>query len=165
LREMSARMPADARELLGVSGIGTHKQAQYGTAFLEAIRMFRQENPEAKPLVEETFFIPPPPPALSRGDTVMETAVLLEKGLGIEAIAAQRKLKPGTIVTHIERLLVNGHPVDLAPLIDLAKLEPILAVLRQSETAAIGPVVEQFEGRITYEEARLARAWLATATR
>ena len=165
LREMSARMPADARELLGVSGIGTHKQAQYGTAFLEAIRMFRQENPEAKPLVEETFFIPPPPPALSRGDTVMETAVLLEKGLGIEAIAAQRKLKPGTIVTHIERLLENGHPVDLAPLIDLAKLEPILAVLRQSETAAIGPVVEQFEGRITYEEARLARAWLATATR
>jgi len=47
LREMSARMPGDANELLGVSGVGTHKQAQYGAAFLEAIRAFRQENPEA----------------------------------------------------------------------------------------------------------------------
>jgi ATP-dependent DNA helicase RecQ len=161
LREMSARMPRDAHEMLGVSGVGSNKLSHYGTAFLAAISAFRQEHPDAKPLVEETFFIPPPPPALSRGDTVMETAVLLEKGLGIEAIAAQRGLKPGTIVTHIERLLESGHPVDLAPLIDLARLEPVLEMLRKSESAAIGPVVEQFAGRFTYEEARIARAWLA----
>jgi len=161
LREMSASMPATERELQGVSGVGAHKMAQYGNAFLDAIRGFRQEHPDAQPLIGADTYIPPPPAALASGDTVMETAVLLEKGLGIEAVAAQRGLKPSTIITHIERLLENGHPVDLAPLIDLAKLEPVLAVLRQSETAAIGPVVEQFEGRVTYEEARLARAWLA----
>jgi ATP-dependent DNA helicase RecQ len=165
LREMSARMPSDGRELQGVGGVGTHKLAQYGTAFLEAIRAFRQEHPDAQPLVEETLFIPPPPPTLSRGDTIMETAVLLEKGLGIEEVAAQRGLKPTTIINHIEQLIGNGHPVDLGPLVDLAKLEPVLAVLRQSETAALKPVVEQFEGRITYDDVRLARAWLAANAR
>ncbi len=160
LREMSARMPVAEREMLGVSGVGTHKMTQYGNAFMAAIRKFRQDHPDQQPLVEAETCLPPPEPPPARGDTLMQTAVLLENGMGLEAVAAHRGLKPSTIITHLERLVALGHPVDFAPLIDAAKLEPIAEVLRLQESAAIAPVVEHFQGRITYEEARLARVWL-----
>lgn len=163
LREMSARMPGDSRELLAISGIGEHKLKKYGDAFVSAIRSFRQEHPEVEPLVQDEFYVPQTSRAL--GDTTMETADLLAKGMGIEAVATERGLKPGTIITHIERLVESGHPVNIAPLIDNTKLEMVAEVLRHRESAAIGPVVEQFNGRISYEEARLARAWLTAQAR
>ncbi len=160
LREMSARMPARTSEMLGVTGVGAHKLAQYGEAFLAAIRTFSKDHPEVQPLLQEPFDEAPPPAPLPRGDTVLETAALFAKGLGIEAVAAQRRLKPSTIISHLERLAELGHPVDFTPMIDAAKLEMVTAFMRQCETPALGPVVDHFEGRITYDEARLARAWL-----
>jgi len=160
LREMSARMPANGNDMLGVTGVGAHKKAQYGTAFLDAIRTFRKDHPEVQPLIHGSFDATPPPPPLSRGDTVMETAALIDKGLDIAAIAALRRLKPSTIISHVERLVELGHPVDLSPMLEAPQREMITAFMRQCESPTLAPVVEHFEGRITYDDARLARAWL-----
>ncbi len=159
LREMSARMPSDTAGMQGVSGVGAHKMAQYGEAFLEEIRHFRQEHPELQPLVGEDSFVPPPRRA-SRSETVKETAALLQQGLGIEAISTQRGLKAETIIGHIEQLVEQGVLIDIDRLVDTEKLEPIAVVLRQQETTDLKPVFEHFGGEIPYGEIRLARAWL-----
>ncbi len=158
LREMSARMPSDAVEMQGVGGVGAHKLAQYGDAFLDAIRVFRHEHPEVEPLIKDDFVMLPP--RVSRGDTVRETAALLEQGLGIEAIAQQRGLKAETIMGHVEKLAEDGFRVDIDSLVDTGKLEPIASVLRQQETAELKPVFDHFAGEISYGQIRLARAWL-----
>ena len=163
LREMSARMPSNDQSMLCVNGVGAHKLKQYGDAFLKTIAEFRKQYPDVEPLIADDFV--PAPESSAPGDTMMATAALLEEGLDIAAVAAERGLKPGTIVTHIEGLVEHGHPVDLGPLVDTAKLEEIAAVLRRKETAAIGPIVEHFAGRVSYEEARLARAWLTAESR
>jgi len=162
---MSARMPDDADAMLCVNGVGAHKLKQYGAAFLKAVKDFRAENPDAEALITDDFRRAPPTESDGPSDTMMATAALLKEGLDIEAAADARGLKPGTIVTHIEGLIEHGHSVDIAALIDAARLEEIAAVLRLSETAAIGPVVEHFNGRISYSEVRLARAWLAAEAR
>ena len=44
LRDMCARLPADADEMLEVSGVGQAKFAKYGEAFLGAIREYTDKN-------------------------------------------------------------------------------------------------------------------------
>ena len=44
LRDMCARLPADADEMLEVSGVGQAKFAKYGEAFLGAIRDYTDKN-------------------------------------------------------------------------------------------------------------------------
>ncbi|MFU8781361.1 MAG: DNA helicase RecQ [Kiritimatiellia bacterium] len=159
LREMSARMPADATEMQCVGGVGAHKLEQYGAAFLEAIELFRLANPEVEPLLSDGYFVPVPRRA-SRSETLQETAALLDQGLGIDAVAAQRGLTTGTIMGHIEKLVQDGYSIDIDRVVDMQKLEPIAAVLRQQETAELKPVFEHFEGAVSYGDIRLARAWL-----
>ncbi len=158
LREMSARMPSNADEMQCVSGVGAHKMAQYGDAFLAAIRGFRQAYPDLEPLIKDDYFVLPP--RVSRGDTVKETAALLEQGLKIEAIAEQRGLKAETIMGHVEKLAEEGVSIDIDSLVDTQTLEPIAAVLRLQETAELKPVFEHFGGEVSYGQIRLARAWL-----
>jgi len=162
LREMSARMPSNADELQCVGGVGVHKMAQYGDAFLDAIRDFRQAHPGDEPLVKDDFVVLPP--RVSRGDTVKETAALLEQGLKIEAIAEQRGLKAETIMGHVEKLAEEGVSIDIDSLVDTQTLEPIASVLRRQETAELKPVFEHFGGEVSYGQIRLARAWLQLRT-
>ncbi len=159
LREMSASMPSNATEMQCVGGVGAHKMAQYGDAFLDAIRGFRQEHPALEPLVVEDYVVLPPKRS-SRSGTVLETRALLEQGLGVEAIATQRGLTAETIMGHIEKLAADGCAVDIDSLVDTKKLEPIAAILREQERDDLKPVFEHFGGGVSYGQIRLARAWL-----
>jgi ATP-dependent DNA helicase RecQ len=159
LRDMSARMPANEAEMLCVSGVGAHKLAQYGAAFLEAIALYRADNPDVNPLIVDDY-IAPPSPRNAHSETVAETAALLAQGFGLDAIAEKRGLKAETIVAHIEKLLDAGTVVDLGCLIDAEKMEPIVALLREQETEALKPVFEHFDGTVSYADIRLARVWL-----
>ena len=46
LAEMAAQMPKDKWELLKITGVGQHKLARYGDAFLRVINAHEKQNPE-----------------------------------------------------------------------------------------------------------------------
>ncbi|HLO26071.1 MAG TPA: DNA helicase RecQ, partial [Geobacteraceae bacterium] len=48
LKEMAARRPLSAEELLQINGVGTHKLGRYGAPFLEAIRKFDHAGEKTK---------------------------------------------------------------------------------------------------------------------
>ncbi len=159
LRDMSARMPSGEHEMLCVSGVGAHKMEQYGAAFLEAIAAFRTEHPDVNPLVVDDYIAPFTRKG-SLSETVKETGMLMEEGLGVEAIAEKRGLKVDTVMGHIEKLVESGKTVDINGLVDTEKLKPIVAVLRHQATDELKPVFEHFGGSVPYEDIRLARTWL-----
>ena len=107
-------------------------------------------------------------------NTQQLTAEMLEKGMDIAAIAAERALKPGTIIQHISDLLRRGE----CPSIDyLRPEEELIGEVRQAITALLeektrdelfteegqwrlGPIFQKLKGKRTYDEVRLGMLFM-----
>jgi ATP-dependent DNA helicase PIF1 len=94
--------------------------------------------------------------------TYDETQKLLEAGMGIEDIAAERKLTFGTICGHIEKLLQAG--IITRPQIQeriheslRTELPRIHDAFRSQGSEHLTPVYELLDGSVTFDELRLAR--------
>ncbi|MDP2682677.1 MAG: helix-turn-helix domain-containing protein [Deltaproteobacteria bacterium] len=92
--------------------------------------------------------------------TVEETYRLFQKGLSLEQIAAQRSLAPSTIASHIEKLIQAGSDIDIDRLIAPVKRREIEEMFLKSQHLGLKSVVEQANGVVSYEEARIARKWM-----
>jgi ATP-dependent DNA helicase RecQ len=158
LREMASTLPSSAEAMLQINGVGKHKMQQYGKDFLAAIQTYQNENPDIKPI--PLIFKPKSSTRSKNNANLLETLSLLQQGHNIEEISEARGLKPGTIVSHIERLIEDGNQVEITTLVSKEHLDAILEVLRKQETLALKPVFEHFDGNITYDEIRLAKAYL-----
>ncbi|MDD5388276.1 MAG: helix-turn-helix domain-containing protein [Gallionellaceae bacterium] len=111
---------------------------------------------------------PEPPPSTSShpglNDTASLTLTLLESGLSVAEVAAQRGLKETTIYTHCGEAIAQGllDPQDVIQL-DHEEVEPILTAIReQHETGEmrLKPVFERFEGKYDYGLLRCIAALL-----
>ena len=166
LREMASVFPSTDRRLLMVTGVGEAKLFQYGSAFIREITAYVRDNPEARERylkrpedaeqdVPHKFSTPAGP-----SGTVEETYRLLNQGLTIQEAASHRGLTSGTIVAHIERLLAAGRELDIDRFIAPERRKEIEALFTKLRTDALKPVVVESNNTISYDEARLARAWM-----
>jgi ATP-dependent DNA helicase RecQ len=158
LREMAASLPSTADAMLQINGVGKHKMEQYGKDFLATIQTYQNENPDIRPI--PLTFKPKSPSRTKNSAKLSETLSLLQQGLGIDEIAETRGLKPGTIVSHIERLIEDGNQIELTTFVSKEHLDAILEVFLKQETQALKPVFEHFGGKVSYDEIRLARAYV-----
>lgn len=163
LHEMCRYYPAMPSEMRRISGVGDKKLEKYGNAFLDEIKRYLSKNPGIQ--------IPYPQSNDNRagvrrlrekkiGETVEETYRLLRQGLSIEEIAGERNLAPSTIAAHVERLIQKGSDIDIDRLIEPAKRQRIEKQFLNLQEWNLTPVVESLDGVASYEDARLARAWL-----
>jgi ATP-dependent DNA helicase RecQ len=85
----------------------------------------------------------------------------LEQGLTIYQVAQQRGLGEGTVMNHLERLVMAGEKLDLAHLLPppehLAKIE---SAFNERGTQFLAPVREALGEGYSYEELRLVRLHL-----
>jgi ATP-dependent DNA helicase PIF1 len=98
-------------------------------------------------------------------DTLTATRELLDKGLSLEEIAIERKLKPGTIVNHLEQLQQGGKlkASDLGSLIAAPKkkeLTPIISIIKKKKLTALTPIFQALKGERSFEDIRLARLFV-----
>jgi len=92
------------------------------------------------------------------GATHVLTHRLLRQGLSIADIAEERDLSQGTVLTHVERIVKSGEPVDLRPLLPSSeRLEHIRAALRAAGDERLAPVKELLGDDYSYDEIRLVR--------
>lgn len=97
-----------------------------------------------------------------KGGTYTETLRLWNEGKNIPEIAKERGYSEGTIFSHIEKLIEKNKidRSDLKRLItsDFARVLPdIQAVFRELDTDKLSLVFEEFRGKYSYDELRLAR--------
>ena len=162
LREMARYFPTEESTLRMISGVGEAKAAQFGAAFLAVIGAYREAHlEEAEEMSVLQVPVEGPKKKKPKGATYLETLELARRGLSVEEMAAERSLVPGTIVAHIETLMEQGERFDANQFIDPKKRHEIEALFARHTTDVLSIVVEASEGRISYEEARLVRAFMA----
>jgi ATP-dependent DNA helicase RecQ len=168
LHEMVGRLPRDGREMLLVNGVGEVKLARFGARFLAAIGSHRRREGLDCDLGKSQ----PPPgsaplqrylPSGQTGGTYRETLGLLREGLSIEEIAVRRDLTRGTIASHIEQLLCGGIDINIDFLVSPDRRLSIEGLFDRYGMERLAPIVEASGSTVTFDDARIVRAWLGRA--
>ncbi len=135
-----------------LSGIGTHKLAQYGERFTAEIRAYCQElgMPVVQPVAAGNV-------ARSPSYTELQTLQLHQQGFSIDEIAQQRHIRPTTIIRHLSDLIEMDQPVDLAQLVPLEHQQKIRQVLEALGDVSLTPIREYLGDSYTFDEIRLVR--------
>lgn len=146
LRQLESQRPMSDAEFLAIDGVGKVKLEKYGDIFIKTIIEF-QKNKTIKTRNESS--------------TYKETLVLFQSGLSVDQIAAKRNLGISTIVSHLAKLYLDGHPIDLASYISTEEIGKIKeAKIKLESPNALKTYFEYFEEQIPYEKIRLALAMI-----
>ncbi len=170
LQALAAARPTDRRAMLQVSGVGPAKLNQYGEPFLAVIRKHLNGAPAGRDDTADTLQSLPNRPANDvenqpLGATHIMTQRLLQQGLSIAEAAHERGFTRNTIMSHLERIVVAGEPVDLARLLPSPeRVAQITAAMKAAEGERLAPVKELLGDDYTYDEIRLVRLALQSET-
>jgi len=162
LHEMARYLPENSSELRNISGVGINKLERFGDAFLRVISEYRSAHPdEVKEL--SVFQVPVPGSKVrkKKTNTICETLTLAKQGFSLEQISNHRNLSLGTISQHIEKLVGEGETLNVDQFIDPEKRIEIEKLFGQLNADTLKPIIEASEGNITYDEARLVRAFMS----
>lgn len=145
LQAMAQEKPMTENDLLLVSGVGEHKLAKYGDAFLNAIIDFSSNSGTKK----------------SKGSTYQETLNLYQQNISVEEIAKQRGLAIPTVFSHLAQLYLNGDISTLSNFINEEDIVQIKEAMKATgESKAMKPIFEYLKEAVPYHKIRLAMAIL-----
>src|SRR3989344_2388098 len=101
----------------------------------------------------------------ARVNTHDATLALFQKGKTISDIAKERGFTKGTVLSHLEKLVIKGKISrgELARLLTpafVAALPDILDAFRALDSEKLTPVFEKFKGKYSYDDLRLVRMML-----
>ncbi len=168
LKEMAFFLPHSPESFGKITGVSESKLKIYAEQFLQIISAYAKE----KKLGEKAVSADRRRKRRSRtrnvdraDSTYAETRALVEQKLPLKEIAERRKLAPGTIVQHIERLVEAKTKLNidyLRPAADIfAEIERVLS---RSEDGRLAPVFEELGGKYPFEDLRLTRLFLTKDT-
>lgn len=162
LHEMCRRFPSTLSDMRKISGVGDAKLERYGEDFIKEIKLYLDENPGISVSGGESGDpdCAVPIQKKKKGETVEDTYEFFKGGMSLEDIAKLRSLAPSTIASHMERLILDGRAINMDRLVDPGKRLKIQEFFLSIEGWNLNPVVEHFNGTVSYEEARLVRAHL-----
>ncbi len=161
LHEMCIYYPASLSDMKTISGVGDTKLERYGTDFTREIKAHLDGNPDISIPDRKPFTIPASTsPQKAKEGTIEKTYELFKEGLSIEEIAKERNLATSTITGHLENLIRYGRDIEIDRLINPAKRNTIEELFLTLKTWNTGPIVEHSKGTVSYDEAKLVRAYM-----
>jgi len=156
LKEMSIYYPQSLQDFRKISGVGEQKLQKYGEIFLKEIGDYcKQYNIQPKPISHKD-----PEPRLKQPKTLTTQATLelYRQDLTIGEIAQKRGLTITTIVSHLEKLILEGEDISIDSFVAPERQLNIKHALEEHGTKSLNPVKEKLGERYSYEEIRLVRA-------
>jgi ATP-dependent DNA helicase RecQ len=142
LKLMALQQPQTLTEFAQLSGVTSHKIAQYGNKFLTEIQAYTQTQ-------TQTSNIPT--------DTEQFTLHLYQQGLSVAEIAQKRDLRPTTIIRHLSDLVEKSQDVDLDRLVNRDRQIKICQALEKLGDISLTPIREYLGEDYSYDEIRLVR--------
>nr|WP_315154106.1 DNA helicase RecQ [uncultured Flavobacterium sp.] len=144
LKQFDNERPMSDSEFLAIDGVGKAKLEKYGDIFIKAIIDF-QKSKNVKPKKES--------------NTYKETLELFQSGLSVDEIATKRNLGVSTIASHLAKLYLDAHPIDIESYISTEEISKIKEAKTKLESPnALKPYFDYFEEQVPYEKIRLALA-------
>jgi ATP-dependent DNA helicase RecQ len=166
LHEMCRYYPVSSDDLMKISGIGSVKLERYGEYFIREIKNYLDNNPDLDLKRSQPDDADCAPRQKKKtGETIVRTYELYKQGLSLENIAVMRNLSVSTIAGHLERLIQKGEDIDIGCFVDRLKRQQIETLFLKLKQWQLNPVIEHFNGTVSYEEARLVRACMLGRTR
>jgi hypothetical protein len=101
---------------------------------------------------------------LKKGATRRISLDLYRENKAIPEIAKLRGLAPATIENHLASFIATGE-MDLKELVPEGKIEPILAVIRESGDSLLSPLKEKLGEGFSYLEIKAVKLWLEASER
>ncbi len=151
LKLMVQTKPQTKEEFSKLSGVGSHKLAQYGDKFIAEIRAYCQESNSSESRVNYI-------PSLNLPSTTeLQTLQLYQKGFSVEEIAEKRNLRPTTIIRHLCDLIEKNQPVDINQFVTVEKQQKIWQVLDTLGDVSLTPIKEYLGDSYSFDEIRLVR--------
>ena len=151
LKLMAQSQPQTKAEFSKLSGVGSHKLAQYGEKFLAEIRAYRTE--QGLPTKEDNST----PSVSLPSETELYTLQLYQQGLTVAEIAQKRSIRPTTIIRHLSDLIEKNQSVDINQLIPVEKQQKIRQVLEVLGDISLTPIKEYLGESYSFDEIRLVR--------
>ncbi|MCB0793210.1 MAG: DNA helicase RecQ [Flavobacteriales bacterium] len=155
LEEMTIRYPVDLEELTQITGVGSGKAQKYGKPFIELIARYVEENDieRSEDVVVRSV--------VNKSGLKVHIIQNIDRKLPLDSIARAKGLTVNDLLTEIERIVMSGTRVDISYHIDGA-LDPelqdeVMDFLREAETDSLDDLVEEFDGDLSEEDARLMR--------
>ncbi len=154
LREMSAFLPRNAQELLQIKGVGERKLEAYGESFLGVINDYCDENGLEK---SETLnqIGSGEKRVSSNKDNGKEpshhtTYQMLQTGLTVSEIAAERDMAERTIEGHLIKCSDEGKEIDWGAFIPTEYESLIAEAVTEAETDRLTPIKELLPNEISF---------------
>ncbi|MFB9052196.1 DNA helicase RecQ [Formosa undariae] len=141
LMEMERDRPMSIMDLMDVSGVGQHKAETYGDEFVEEIMKFLGSKPKKD----------------KKQATHMVTYELYKKGLSIEEISMQRKLRDTTVYSHIAKLHSDGKDINIYDFVSKREVEDVKKAKSNIEgSTSLKAYYDYFDEQLDYFKIRLA---------
>ncbi|MEK3888590.1 DNA helicase RecQ [Bacillus sp. FSL K6-3431] len=152
LREMSAFLPRTEQDLLQIKGVGERKLEAYGMGFLDVINSYCEENG-----IEQTISINRAGSGTKRSSSNSGkeqshhiSYQLLQTGLSISEIAAEREVAERTIEGHLIKCSDEGKEIDWGAFIPSEYESLIEAAANEAGTARLTPIKELLPDEISF---------------
>ncbi|MHA7944303.1 DNA helicase RecQ [Formosa sp. 3Alg 14/1] len=141
LMEMERDRPMSIMDLMDVSGVGQHKAETYGDEFIEEIMKFLGSKPKTE----------------KKRSTHLVTYDLYKKGLSIEEISMQRKLRDTTVYSHIAKLHSDGKDINIYDFVSKREVEDVKKAKENIEgSTSLKAYYDYFDEQLDYFKIRLA---------
>ena len=163
LMEMAARFPQSAGTILQINGVGHVKQSRYGSDFLDIIKNYCTENG-----IEDTIPLqnpaPPSPDRSGSGQKKRHMAVgeAYNSGLSLDQLAVRYSIKRNTLVNHLYRFWLEGHPLRSADPLAASGLTGekqigVLQAFKRLGFEALRPIYDAMDQTVSYDDLHLLR--------
>ncbi|NMB90111.1 MAG: DNA helicase RecQ [Chloroflexi bacterium] len=164
LVEMATYYPQSDESLLHISGVGQVKAQQYGPDFLEVIRPYCAKHHLAEALPDQAPKGKRRPGNRSEnGSRTLLVAEAFNQGESIQDLAQRYGVTPTTIVSHLTRHALAGHPLrqgdEFQALLSTpaGEQERALQAFAGLGTEYLKPVHVALGGQISYDELKVLR--------
>ena len=157
LRLMARAYPTTDAAFAGISGVGEKKRAEFGDAFLAAVREYLASHPRQLFGDELAEFHGPPPKKIANGNS-RESWRMFASGQSIEQIARARGLTASTIVRHLADAIEAGEPFDMDAAFSGDEQAELEAAFEQLGDVALAPIKAVLNDRYGYDRLHLFRA-------
>jgi len=142
---MEILRPMSEDEFLAVEGVGKVKLEKYGSEFINAIVQFQRNKSVVKKEKKDS--------------TYKKTLELFENGISVEEIAERRNISQTTVISHLAKLYVDGHNLDLSQFVSEKEINKIQkAQIELEKPNALKPYFDYFEEKMSYDKIRFGLA-------
>ena len=149
------KLPQTPDALLAIPGIGPKKVAAYGTAILNIVHRYCDDN--AIPIEQHSANFAPQAPKRPSWEVSLD---MFAQGIDPKAIAKQRNMEESTIHGHLLSAIYGGH-LDaedyLLHFLSADEMERLVSFLLDHAEATNTEVYEHFEHAFDYNQIRAAR--------